>query len=324
MRILKSKRLHVGLDCGGTKFGGIVLDADWRRLVYHEVPARSEWSPRETRAMIESFLADLFARANADPSLAGTLGIGIPGVIDDRGNVLKVVNLPALERTRFDGLLPRATMTVWNDAACAAYGESIAGSLVHAVQGVHLTLGTGVGGATVVKTGSRNLLGADQIIEVANIEIGHIVANIRAASNTGRDEPFELEEFCSRKFFKRSTEKTIPELFDAWKARDERAKKLFDQFGANVGALLATVETLFKPDTISLSGGCLHAFPAYRDTMLRVFRKLRFLPGIPARIERSQLGPEVGAFGAALYGAAGDRNLSVFAARTLDRALRGV
>ncbi len=307
MPILNPKRLHVGLDCGGTKFGGIVLDGNWRRIIYHEVPARREWSPREMRAMLESFLADVLARANTPPSHVRTLGIGIPGIVDERGNILKVINLPSLERTRFDGLLPRAKMSVWNDAACAAYGESVAGSLANASQGVLLTLGTGVGGATMTRTGSRNLLGADQIIEIANIEIGHLIANIRAVSSASRGEPVELEEFCSRKFFLRSSDKTIPQLFDAWKGRDAKVKKLFDQFGANVGALLATVETLFKPDTIALSGGCLHAYPAFRDMMLRVFRKLRFLPGVPARIERSPLGPEIGAFGAALYGAAGER-----------------
>lgn len=306
MHIL-AERNHIGIDCGGTKFGGMVLDGSWRRLVYHEVPTRREWSPRETRTMLESFLQDLLLRAHVTPKSVRSIGIGVPGPVDERGVIQKIGNLPSLARVRFDDLLPRASTFVWNDAACSAYGESVAGALAKSVQGVHLTLGTGVGGAVVSTSETQSPFGKRHVTEVTHVEIGHVIMNVRAISHGGRNEPMELEEFCSRKFFIRESGRSIQELFDAWKSRDKRARKLFDEYGANVGALLATVESLFKPDTISLAGGCLLAFPAYKDAMQRSFRKFRFLPGMPARIVVTSLGHEGGAFGAALYGAAGQR-----------------
>ena len=306
MHIL-AKRHHLGIDCGGTKFGGIVLDGNWRRLAYHEVPTRKEWTTREMQTLLESFLNELLLRASITRKTVRSVGIGVPGPVDEHGIVQKIGNLPSLARVRFADLFPNVPTSVWNDAACSAYGESIAGALSESTQGVHLTLGTGVGGAVVSKSDARALFGLRHVTEVTHIEIGRTVMNIRAVASAARHEPYELEDFCSRKFFLRSTKRSIPELFEAWKTKERQARTLFDEYGRNVGALLASVESIFKPDTISLSGGCIHALPAFRDAMHQSFRKYRFLPGAPARIAVTTLAREGGAFGAALYGIAGVR-----------------
>lgn len=297
------KKYHLGLDLGGTKFSGMVLSAHGEDLLFREVPVRKKWTPRQVRTMLESFVHDLIARANIKPRWVRTIGIGVPGILNERGEIKKIINLPTLERVNFHDLLPHARTSVWNDTVCAAHAESTMGNLVNASNGVHLMLGTGVGSATMTRLNESGILGQRTVTQIANIEIGHITANIEAAlTGTLSRKPYEIEAYCSRKFFTRNAKVGVSKLYDAVWQGDKQARNLFVCYGANVGVLLANVDTLFRPDTIVIGGGMTAYFPAYREAMEKVFRAQRFLPGKPATIKLSAFGPEVGALGAALYG----------------------
>lgn len=294
---------HIGIDMGGTKCSGIILNDRGEELVYREVPVRKKWNPRQLRAMLASLITDLIARADVKERRVRTLGIGVPAVLNERGTIQKAVNLPAIERVSFEGLLPRAKTSVWNDTVCAAFAESMLGSLANARNGVHLMLGTGLGGATMTRLNESGIFGTRIIMQITNIEIGHVAANIETALvGTLTNEPYELEAYCSRAFFKRNTKRRCEELYDTFWEGDVEARDLFVRFGANIGVLLANVETLFRPDTIVLGGGMTAYLPAYERTMKRIFRERRFLTRKPANVRRATFGPEVGALGAALYG----------------------
>jgi glucokinase len=297
------KKYHIGLDLGGTKFSGMVLNANGETIIFREVPVRKTWTPRQLRAMLDSFVNDLIARANIKPRWVKTMGIGIPGIMDEHGNIKKVINLPALERVKLYDFLPTTRTSVWNDAVCAAHAESTMGNLVNASNGVHLMLGTGVGSATMTRLNESGIFGQRSVTQISNIEMGHVAANIETAlTGTLSKKPYELEAYCSRKFFIRNAKGGVDKLYDAVWRGDKQAKNLFIRYGANVGVLLANVDTLFRPDTIIIGGGMTAYLPAYREAMEKVFRAQRFLPGKPTPIKLSAFGPEVGALGAALYG----------------------
>jgi glucokinase len=287
---------HLGLDLGGTKFSALLLDARGKELAFREVPVRKTWTPRQLRAMLQSLAHDAVMRAKVKPRRVRAVGIGVPGVTDERGGVLKAVNLPALEHTKLTGLLPRARTEVRNDVVCAAYAETKKGALSRSKRGVLLMLGTGVGGAVVTRT--HPPFGRRGGLRIEHVEIGHAAANILAAvPDRSRREPYEIEEYCSRKFFRRNG---AEKLYAAFRNGDGNAASLFARYGANVGALLASAETLFWPDTIVLGGGMTAYLPAYRRAMKTVFRERRFMPGKSAIIKISSFGPEAGALGAAL------------------------
>jgi len=297
------KSYHLGLDLGGTKFSGILLDNDGRELLYREVPVRSAWKARELFGLLVSLTQDIAARARIKPKHIKTAGIGVPGIIGERGRVMKAVNLPALERVHLPALLPSANTTVYNDTVCACYAESVLGKLAHAPSGALLMLGTGLGGAAMSRLDDSGIFGKRNVLEIRNIEIGNIAANIEAAL-TGplAEKPYELEAYCSRKFFIRNSDMHIREIYEEYLAGDPGSRDLFMRYGVNIGSLLATVETIYRPHTIVLGGGMTAYFPAYEKTMKRIFHERRFLPYRPANIQLSAFGPEVGALGAALYG----------------------
>jgi glucokinase len=292
---------HLGLDLGGTKFSALLLDARKKELAFREVPVRKTWSPRQIRAMLQSLVHDAVLRAKVKPRRVRAVGIGVPGVTDERGRVLKAVNLPALERTNLSGLLPRARTEVRNDVVCAAYAEAEKGELSRSKRGVLLMFGTGVGGAIVTRMRDSSPFGRRGGLRIEHVEIGHAAANIRVAiPDRNRREPYEIEDYCSRKFFRQNGKENLNRLYAAFQNGDGDAASFFARYGANLGALLASAETLFRPDAIVLGGGMTAYLPAYRRVMKSVFRERRFLPGKPATIKISTFGPEAGALGAAL------------------------
>lgn len=295
------KRFSVGIDIGGTKIAGILLNTWTGAWVFSEVPTRPTWSPRDLRDIVHSMVEEVAAKGGANIRQIGSIGVGVPGVVDERGRIKKVPNLPALERVDVLQMFPGIKLTLWGDATCAAFAEAKLGHQQTSLHGVHVTLGTGLGAALLER--ERRRFPMRDFLQVQKIEIGHIGANIQAAAEEHPDEPYELEAFCSRAFFRRSSAKHVRTLYeDAKRDQYSDAAGMFLRFGAHVGSLLATVDTLFQPETITLGGGLMAYYDAFRSSMMRVYRRRKFLPGPPARIRPSALGPRGGALGAALYG----------------------
>ncbi len=297
------KTYHLGLDLGGTKFSGMLLDNEGRELSYRETPVRNTWKPRELSKLLTSLAEDVAGRGHVKTKKIRTIGIGVPGIVNEKGEILKIINLPALERVNLRTILPRVKTSIYNDAVCACYAESVLGTLAHASNGVHLMLGTGLGSAVMTRLNESGVFGNQSVLQVSNIEIGHIAANIQAAvTGSYMDEPYELEAYCSRKYFKRNTRMPMKEIYEEYLAGDPGSQDLFVQYGVNIGSLLATVETIYRPDTIVLGGGMTAYYNAFKRPMELVFHERRFLLGQPAKVRLSAFGPEVGALGAALYG----------------------
>jgi glucokinase len=139
----------IGIDLGGTKCLGLVLDADGTVLAEHRVP-----TPRGAVAIVDT-LVDLTA------VLEGTvgervpaIGVGLPGLVERKGVLRFAPNLPGvvdLDLTAALGdRLPDVRFRFENDATCAGWGEKAHGAAVGADTVLMVTLGTGIGGGIIV------------------------------------------------------------------------------------------------------------------------------------------------------------------------------
>ena len=302
------KTYHLGLDLGGTKFSGVLLDGNGHDIVYREVPVRRTWTPKNLTHLLQSLANDIVERAGIMPKKLKTIGIGVPGIVDDKGDIKKVINLSALEHVNVRKIIPGVPVSVYNDAVCACYAEATLGELTRSTTGIHLMLGTGLGSAAAFRYGEKNMMGNRTMLQISNLEMGHITADINNVVNgSSTDEPYELEDFCSRKFFSRETDLSLRELYREYLEGDHGSQQLFARFGAHIGSLLATVETLYRPDTIVLGGGLTAYYKAYKGVMDNVYHSRRFLTDKPAPVRLSAFGKEVGAIGAALYGMTGSQ-----------------
>ena len=138
--------LVIGLDVGGTKILGGVLDRDGQMLATHEVetPKRSQ---EEVVATLDAVVEELLDER------VGAIGYGIPSNLDRRTRVaLQATNLPL---ARFDlrahaGERFGLPVGVENDGNAAALAEWRFGAGRGTSNLVMLMLGTGVGGGLVL------------------------------------------------------------------------------------------------------------------------------------------------------------------------------
>jgi len=136
----------VGIDVGGTKCLGVVLDE------HGEIIAEQRRStPRgdgSLPALIDT-LVELSASLNADVPI----GVGVPGLVGRDGVLHAAPNLDGVAHFDVAGLLGARVdvpVRVGNDATCAALAEWKLGAGRGSDDMVLVTLGTGIGGGLVV------------------------------------------------------------------------------------------------------------------------------------------------------------------------------
>ncbi|WGX94701.1 ROK family glucokinase [Nocardioides sp. L-11A] len=157
--------LTCGIDIGGTKIAGAVVDAAGTVVA----EARVE-SPAADAAAIGTTVADLVAGLTAAQAVRA-VGVGAAGyVAADRSTVLFAPNIAWRDEPLGADLARRTGLpvVVENDANAAAWGEFRHGAGRGADDQLMVTVGTGVGGGVV--TGGRLLRGAHGVAA----EIGHL------------------------------------------------------------------------------------------------------------------------------------------------------
>jgi len=140
--------LRIGIDLGGTKTEGIVMDANGQILIRERRPTPQADGYDAILENIASLVDDLEHRANSHC----TIGIGTPGAISSKTGCLKNSNTVCLNgmpvKQDLEQRLGRE-IRLANDANCFALSEALdgAGHGHGTVFGV--ILGTGVGGGIV-------------------------------------------------------------------------------------------------------------------------------------------------------------------------------
>lgn len=118
--------LRVGLDVGGTKVAGVLLEEG---AVRHRVVLPTERGPEGVLACATSAALELCAAAGTTPAALTGVGVGVPGIVDPRaGTVTHAVNLGLDEPVELAGVLSARLggvhVTVENDLNVAALGAA--------------------------------------------------------------------------------------------------------------------------------------------------------------------------------------------------------
>ena len=140
--------MHIGIDIGGTKLAAIALDGDGRERARLRQPV-----PTSFDGVIEA-VAEVVERLTAGGVRAPSVGVSLPGIITRDGEISMIVNLPWLEgqplRQALEARLG-CPVALANDANCFALSEATDGAAAGAEVVFGVILGTGVGGALVVR-----------------------------------------------------------------------------------------------------------------------------------------------------------------------------
>jgi glucokinase len=157
--------LTIGVDVGGTKIAAGVVDPEGRVVDTVRIATPAADAQSVEAGIVEAVLV-LTSR-----HVVTTVGLAVAGFVDETRSVLRFApNLPMVERPLRDLVGPRVGLpvVVENDANAAAWGEYRFGGGRGVTDMVLVTVGTGIGGGTVLD--GRLLRGAYGVAG----EFGHV------------------------------------------------------------------------------------------------------------------------------------------------------
>ena len=138
--------MRIGIDLGGTKIEGIVLQGD------KEVARTRIATPRGNYSNILNVIKELIETLEQQVGQKCSVGIGGPGSLNDQGRQRNSNTTEINGQTFIKDLekLCERTIRFSNDANCFALSEAVCGVAQHAGTVFGVILGTGVGGALIV------------------------------------------------------------------------------------------------------------------------------------------------------------------------------
>jgi glucokinase len=317
---LADLRLVAGIDVGGTKILGRVIDpSDGRAaLAEHRVD-----TPRGSDATLDAIVG-VVAALQADEEVRsagglGAVGVGVPGLVDRSGVLRFAPNLPdVVEFAVQDRVAERIGLPVVadNDANCATWCEFRLGAARAAADAVLVTLGTGIGAGIVA--GGRLHQGANGFAG----EPGHMVVDPagppcpcgrrgcweRFASGSGLGRLARDAAAAGRVARVVELAGGDPEdvrgehVTRAATEGDTEALIVIGEFAWWFALGVANLVNILDPDIVVVGGGLTAAAELFLDPAREAFDRLVLAPDhrptVP--IVRAEFGPEAGAIGAAL------------------------
>lgn len=296
--------LRIGIDLGGTKTEGIVIDAGGNILERERRPTPQRDGYDAILSSICQLVRDLERRAGR----ACQVGIGTPGAISTRTGCLKNSNTVCLNgkpvHTDLSRLLARP-IRIANDANCFALSEARDGAGVGEDVVFGVIMGTGVGGGIVVN--GRLIEGHQHIAG----EWGHNVLEADGPScycgRRGCVETFISGPGLMRDYAANSGDAVTSAEAIVTRAHrgDAVAEAAMQRFLNRFGRALATVINILDPQVVVLGGGMSNVERLYTEGNEAVTRHL-FNDELRTRIVRNVHGDSSGVRGAAHLWAPGE------------------
>lgn len=286
----------IGIDIGGTKIAGALVDANGVIVLEERVPSPAN----DSEAMVEAVVG-LIQRLSANHEVIGA-GVAAAGFIDaDQSTIIYAPNI-SWRNEPFKAKLEAKLdipVIIENDANAAGWAEYRYGAGRGYKHMIMLTIGTGVGGAVIAD--SRMLRGGFGIAG----ELGHLrmvpdgllcgcgqhgclesyasgSALLRAAKElaaSGAPDGVRLREIEAE-----AGELTGLEVYKAILEGDVGALRILSELGAWLGQAVASLTAVLDPEVVVIGGGV----SAAGDLLLDSIRSA-YLAHLPARGFRPEL-----------------------------------
>jgi len=283
----------IGIDLGGTKTEGILLDESLKIIERKRVSTIQDY--KKIIETISTLVNDLKSKASGK----ATVGVCTPGVISQKTGLIKNSNTQCLIGMPLQKDLEKTfgqKVSMENDANCFAMAEAQLGAAKNYDVVFGVIMGTGVGGGIVINGkihhGRSNIAG----------EWGHHI--IRPQGNkcycgkSGCVETY-ISGPALEKRWKELTGKSQPLPIIIENLSTTKAKEWKNEFLENFAIGLANVINILDPDAIVLGGG-LSNIPFLYDEGKSLVYKNVFSDLTDTPILKNKLGDSAGVIGASL------------------------
>lgn len=304
-----SDTYRLGIDLGGTKIEGIILDLNQKEVFRKRIPTESDKGYEHILGRIENLYRIMCAEISGQ---GHTLGMGIPGAIDRKSRTVKNANTVCLNGKRLRDDLVRLIsheIRIENDANCFAMAEALfgAGKGYELVFGV--IMGTGCGGGIVyqgkVLSGHQSMAG----------EWGHMAIDPKGplcyCGARGCVETFISGGGLEKRYQEEFGEpKILQDIIEDYRSGDSQALKAIRDFFERFGRAMANLLNVLDPDVVVIGGGVSNFRELYTLGTQEVAKCIFNADGqasakkplLETPMIRNKLGDSAGVIGAALIG----------------------
>jgi glucokinase len=314
-----SRRPAIGIDIGGTKVAGGLVDVDGHitHRARRDTPHRSK-SPSVVEDTIVEVVAELMQVVG--PETVAAVGIGAAGfVAADRATVVFAPHLSWRHEPLQEALQKRIDLPIFvdNDANAAAWAEWKFGAAQGETHLMMITLGTGIGGGILIhgqvqrgRFGIAGEFGHMQVVpgghrcECGNRGCWEQYASGNALVREARSLFLANSPIASDLLDRVEGvpgNLTGPLITQAARDGDPTACELLAEIGNWLGVGIANLAAAFDPGTFVIGGGMSAAgdllLASARDTFKRQLTGRGYRP--EARIVAAALGNDAGLIGAA-------------------------
>jgi glucokinase len=286
----------IGIDIGGTKIAGALVDAQGQIVLEERVPSPAG----DPEAMVDAVVG-LIQRLSANHEVIGA-GVAAAGFIDaDQSTIIYAPNI-SWRNEPFKAKLEAKLdipVIIENDANAAGWAEYRYGAGRGFKHMIMLTIGTGVGGAVI--TDSHMLRGGFGIAG----ELGHLrivpdgllcgcgqhgclesyasgSALLRLAKELAASDKADGQRL--REIEAEAGQLTGLEVYKAILEKDAGALRILSELGAWLGQAIGSLVAVLDPEVVVIGGGV----SAAGDLLLDPIREA-FLKHLPARGYRPEL-----------------------------------
>ena len=309
-------RFAIGVDLGATTVKTGLVSSSGKVLYQNKFPTNGHLGPVSVIKQVEASVRD--AMSHAGVKKPAGIGIGAPGVVDDKGVVKAPPNMAMWDDVplarRIGKIFPRFRVRVENDANAAAIAESKFGAGKKIPDFLFVIWGTGVGGGIILNheiyrgpTGGAG-------------EIGHISIDYNGpecnCGNRGCVEAYIGQRYLSQRTaekLKSRPDSKILELVsgdvsklepmylaEAALQGDQLAREMLTEAGTLLGVAIAGVMNVMDLRVSIIGGGISAAGDFVIDAIQQSVRSRVLKPLQPGiKVLQARLGNNAGILGAA-------------------------
>jgi len=300
--ISPSKAPLWGIDLGGTKIEGVILDPESPKEALYRlrVPTESASGYDHILNQIASLVTQLEAASIS--TRASIIGIGTPGITIPSSGLLKNSNTLCLNGRPLAKDLERilgCSVVLANDANCCALAEATLGAAQGHKTVFGIILGTGVGGGIVVNgkvlTGRHGICGEWGHNPLQG-EVTPCYCGRRGCLETVCSGP-ALEAFYTS--LGRDSI-SLREIVVRADQGEEKAVATITRLRVKFAEALGAVVNLLDPDAVVIGGGVGNIATLYSQETRDTVCSHLFNDHFDTPLLRPQLGDSAGVFGAAI------------------------
>lgn len=293
--------LRIGLDIGGTKIELRAYRDNNQEVLNQRIP-----TPNNYLDFVKD-IVDLIRTSEQKFKMTASIGLGLPGTVCHKTGAIKNSNCVFLNGKNLKQSLQQALdrdVVIANDANCFALSEALDGAAAGKSVVFGVILGTGCGGGLVVN---------QQVIKGANAicgEWGHNPLPAYSHDKDGAGQPCYcgkqncIERFISGTGFEMlytqrfGTEISAPQIVDALKQGDHKARLSYYQLVDHISRSFAYIVNIIDPDAIVIGGGLSNIDSLYNDVQQKM-KQYVFSPDCDTPILPAKFGDSSGVRGAA-------------------------